>query len=131
MGLPFGRALLAAVGLVVLGMCAWQFVVTARGDFADTLSDEKMSPRARRVVLLTARIGIPARALAVVPVGIFLRGRRRARRPRPGEGARRPAAPGVRQQRRPGAGRAGRPGFAVFAVYSLLEARYRQVASGA
>ena len=72
LGLPFGRALLAAVGLVVLGMCAWQFVVTARGDFADTLSDEKMSPRARRVVLLTARIGIPARALAVVPVGIFL-----------------------------------------------------------
>ena len=131
LGLPFGRALLAAVGLVVLGMCAWQLVVTARGDFTDTLSDEKMSARARRVVLLTARIGIPARALAVVPVGIFLVVA--AVRADPGQAKGLDAL--LLEASRSSGGRAlvvlAGIGFAIFAVYSLLEARYRQVASGA
>jgi hypothetical protein len=129
-GLPFGRALLAGVGLVVLAMCAWQFVVAARGDFADSLTDENMSPATRRVVDVTARVGIPARALAVVPVGVFLVVA--GVRADPGQAKGLDAL--LLDASRGAAGRAlvvlAAAGFAVFAVYSLLEARYRQVASG-
>ncbi len=129
--LPFGRVLLAVAGLVVLGMCAWQVVVAVRGHFADSLSDERMGERARRVTLLTARIGIPARALAVAPVGIFLLVA--AARADAGQ------AKGLDALLLEASGSpVGRllvalaaAGFAVFALYSLLEARYRQVSSGA
>ena len=129
-GLPFGRVLLAGVGLAVLTMCGWQLVVAARGDFADSLSDEKMSPATRRFVDVTARVGIPARALAVVPVGVFLVVA--GARADPGQAKGLDAL--LLDASRGTAGRAvvvlAAAGFAVFAVYSLLEARYRQVASG-
>lgn len=131
LGLPFGRALLALLGVVVLAMCGWQLIVTARGDFADTLSEKQMSLFARRLVLLTARIGIPARALAVVPVGVFLVVA--GLHADPGQAKGLDAL--LLEASRSGVGRAlvvlAALGFLVFAVYSLLEARYRQVASGA
>ncbi|HYJ75353.1 MAG TPA: DUF1206 domain-containing protein [Kineosporiaceae bacterium] len=130
-GLPFGRLLLVAAGLVVLAMCVWQLLVAARGDFAESLREHAMHPLVHRLTLLTARVGIPARGLAIAPVGVFL------------------VVAGVRSDPREAKGLdalliescgtvTGRTlvvlaaaGFAVFAVYSLLEARYRQVASGA
>jgi hypothetical protein len=129
-GLPFGRALLAAVGLVVLAMCAWQVVVAVRGHFADSLKDEEMGDRARRVTLVTARVGIPARALAVAPVGVFLLVAAARADPEQAKGL---DALLLDASRNP-LGRVlvvlAAAGFAVFAVYSLLEARYRQVSSG-
>jgi len=129
--LPFGRVLLAVAGLVVLGMCAWQVVVAVQGHFADSLSDERMGERARTVTLLTARIGIPARALAVAPVGIFLLVA--AARADPGQAKGLDAL--LLEASRSPVGRVlvvlAAGGFLVFAVYSLLEARYRQVSSGA
>lgn len=128
--LPAGRPLLVLVGLVVLAVCGWQLVVAARGHFADTLHLEQMSRPVRVLTGWTARIGIPARALAVAAVGVFL------------------VVAGVRGDPREArgldalllslAGSAwGRvlavlvaAGFAVFAVYTFLEARYRQVSSG-
>ena len=129
-GLPFGRALLAVVGLVVLAMCAWQIVVAVRGHFADSLKDEEMGERARRVTLVTARVGIPARALAVAPVGVFLLVAAARADPEQAKGL---DALLLAASRNP-LGRVlvalAAAGFAVFAVYSLLEARYRQVSSG-
>ncbi len=128
-GLPFGRVLLAAVGLVVLAMCAWQVVVAVRGHFADSLKDE-MGERARRVTHVTARVGIPARALAVAPVGVFLLVAAARADPQQAKGL---DALLLEASRNP-LGRVlvvlAAAGFAVFAVYSLLEARYRQVSSG-
>jgi len=89
-----------------------------------------MHPLVHRLTLLTAWVGIPARGLAIAPVGVLL------------------VVAGVRSDPREGKGLdalliescgtvIGRTlvvlaaaGFAVFAVYSLLEACYRQVASG-
>ncbi len=128
--LPYGRALLVAVGLVVLGMCAWQLLVAARGDFTDSLREHAMSPRVRRLTLLTARVGIPARGVAVAPVGVFLviAGIRSDPEQAKGMDAL------LLESSRTTMGRAlvafAAAGFVVFAVYSLLEARYRQVSDG-
>ncbi len=129
-GLPFGRALLAVIGLVVLGMCAWQVVVAVRGHFTDGLVDEEMGERARLATLLTARIGIPARALAIAPVGLFLLVAAARADPEQAKGL---DALLLEASRNP-VGRIlvvlAAAGFVVFAVYSLLEARYRQVSAG-
>jgi Domain of Unknown Function (DUF1206) len=130
-GLPFGRIVLAGVGVLVLGMCAWQLVVAARAHFAETLRNDRMGPVAHRVTMLTARIGIPARALAIVPIGVFLVVA--AVRADPSQAKGLDAV--LLELSRSTAGRLlgvlAAVGFAVFAVYSLLEARYRQVSSGA
>jgi hypothetical protein len=129
-GLPLGRALLAGVGLVVLAMCAWQVVVAVRGHFTDGLQDEEMGERARVATLLTARIGIPARALAIAPVGLFLLVAAARADPEQAKGL---DALLLEASRNP-VGRVlvvlAAAGFVVFAVYSLLEARYRQVSAG-
>jgi hypothetical protein len=128
--LPFGRALLAVVGLVVLGMCAWQVVVAVRGKFADSLKHEEMGERTRRLTSWTARIGIPARALAIAPVGVFLLVAAVRADPEQAKGL---DGLLLDASRNP-VGRVlvvlAAAGFVVFAVYSLLEARYRQVSSG-
>ena len=128
---PFGRAALAGIGIAVLAMCAWQLVVAARGHYADTLRDDRMGPVARRLVLLTARIGIPARALAVVPVGVFLIVA--AVQANPGKAKGLDAVLLDLSHSTPGRllGVLAASGFAVFAAYSLLEARYRRVSTGA
>jgi hypothetical protein len=130
-GLPFGRVVLAVVGLVVLGMCAWQVVVAVQGHYADSLKDEEMGRRTRRLTKLTARIGIPARALAVAPVGLFLLVAAARADPEQAKGL---DALLLEASRNP-VGRVlvvlAAAGFVVFAVYSLLEARYRQVSAGA
>ena len=131
LALPFGRLLLGIIGVIVLAMCTWQLIVAARGHFADTLHDEDMSGTTQRWTIWTARIGIPARALAVVPVGVFL------------------VVAAIRADPQKAKGLDallldlthstwGRvlvvltaAGFVVFGVYSLLEARYRQVSAGA
>ena len=131
LALPGGRLVLAVLGLVLLGMCTWQLVVAARGHFADTLHTENMNRRARRWAVWTARIGIPARALAVLPVGVLLVVA--ALRSDPDQAKGLDAL--LLELTRSSWGRAlvglTAVGFAVFAVYSLLEARYRAVSAGA
>jgi len=130
-GLPFGRVLLAVVGLVVLGMCGWQVVVAVRGHFADSLKRDEMGRRTRRLTTLTARIGIPARALAVAPVGLFLLVAAVRSDPEQAKGL---DSLLLEASHNP-LGRVlvvlAAAGFVVFAVYSVLEARYREVSSGA
>jgi hypothetical protein len=131
LSLPGGRVLLAAAGVVLLVTCAWQMIVTASGGFADTLDTPGMRRPRRRLVLLTGRVGIPARALAFAPIGIFLI--IAAIRGKPAE------AKGLDgfllEMTRGSLGRAVvllvAIGFVVFAVYSFLEARFRQVSAGA
>ncbi len=131
LGLPGGRALVVAVGLVVLAVCCWQLTVAVKGHFADTLHTEQMGADVHRTTTLLARVGIPARALAFVPVGVFL------------------VIAGVQADPRKAKGLDGllldltatawgrvlvalmAVGFAVFSAYSFLEARYKQVSAGA
>lgn len=72
LSLPGGRLLVAAAGVTVIAACCWQLTVAVKGHFADTLHTEQMGARLRGLFGLTARTGIPARALAFAPVGVFL-----------------------------------------------------------
>ena len=128
---PGGRVLLALAGSVVLAVCAWQLIVAVRGHFADTLHTEQMSSQRRKVTRLVARVGIPARALAFTPGGVLL------------------IVAAVRSDPRQAKGLDGlldeltlstwgrvvvllvACGFVIFAAYSFLEARHRQISAGA
>lgn len=130
LALPGGRLLVATAGAVVVAVCCWQVAMAIKGGFADTLHTEQMGRRVQRLTRTTARVGIPARALAFLPVGVLL------------------VAGGVRSDPRQTKGldalllelaRTGwgkgvvvlvAAGFVIFAIYSFLEARYRQVSSG-
>ena len=131
LGLPGGRLLVVGAGLAVLAVCCWQLQCAVRGHFADTLHTEQMSGEVRRLTRLTARIGIPARALSFVPVGVFLIVAGVRADPDQAKGLDAILSELVRTA----AGRATvavvAAGFAVFAAYSMLEARYRQVSAGA
>jgi hypothetical protein len=131
LGFPGGRALLVATGVVVLTTCSWQIYIAASGGFADTLSTEEMDHPIRRLTLLTARVGIPARALSIAPVGVFLvvagiRGKAASARGLDGF---------LQELIHGGWGRflvlLVAIGFVLFAIYSFLEAWFRQVSAGA
>ena len=131
LALPGGRWLLAAAGVAILAVCAWQFTVAAKGHFADALHLEQMGRDARTLTILTARVGIPARALAFLPVGVLLLVG--AARAEPNQVKGLDAL--LRQLTVSVWGRIlvslVAVGFVVFAAYSFLEARYRRVSSGA
>ncbi len=131
LAVPGGRWLVAAAGVVLIVVCGWQLLVAVRGHFEDTLHTEQMTGRLRALVRLVARIGIPARAIAFLPVGGALIIAAVRLRPQDAKGLDGLLNELVR-------GSVGRVavvvvacGLAIFGVYSLLEARYRQVSSGA
>lgn len=127
---PVGRLLMAAIGMVVVCVCLWQLRLAVRGGYADSLDTERMGRRMRAAAGVVGRVGIVARAAAVLPVGALLML--------------------AAWWARPGTARdldqlldslvhhpVGHPlvwlvagGFAVFALYSLVEVRYRQVQAG-
>src|SRR3954453_21680243 len=72
LGWPGGRFLVIAVGLVVVGVCAWQIRTAWTRDFTDGMGMRKRSRRVRRLITVAGVIGIAARALVFVPVGLFL-----------------------------------------------------------
>lgn len=131
LGLPGGRLLVAAVGLGLLGVCCWQLLVAARGHFGDSLRDEQMSRPVHAIVWLVARVGIASRAVAYAPIGVFLvlAGARSAPEQADGLDA------VLLELTSTAWGRVlvllVALGFAVFAAYSLIEARYRQISAGA
>lgn len=127
---PVGRLVMATVGVAVVCVCLWQLRLAVQGGYADSLSTEALGPRMQAAADVVGRVGIVSRAMAVLPVGALL------------------ALAAV--QARPGTARdldqlldglahdpVGHPlvwlvavGFAVFALYSLVEVRYRDVHAG-
>lgn len=131
LALPGGRALVVTVGAAVVGVCLWRLIVAAKGHFGDTLNEEDMSRPVHALVWLIARIGIVARALAYAPVGVLLiiAGVRSDPQRADGLGA------VLLELTRTGWGRVLvaliAVGFVVVPAYSLIEARYREVTTGA
>jgi hypothetical protein len=125
-----GRLLMAAAGVVVVCVCTWQLRLAWQGGYADSLDTTGLSGSAQVAAEVVGRVGIIARAAAVLPVGALL--------------------VLAAWQARPGTARdldqlldglvhdpGGRvlvwtvaAGFLVFALYSLVEVRYRQVHAG-
>lgn len=70
--LPGGRVLLGVLGGIAIAICAVQIRGALRRDFQDGL-DLNHAPRVTRRVAMTAGpVGITARSLVFLPVGIFL-----------------------------------------------------------
>jgi hypothetical protein len=129
-GSTAGRLLMAAAGIVVMSVCLWQLWLAVQGGFTDSLRTAAMGERTESAAHGVGRVGIVARAAAVLPVGALLTV--------------------AAWQARPGTARdldqlldslVHRPlghvlvwvvaaGFLVFALYSLVEVRYRQVHAG-
>lgn len=125
-----GRAALAAAGLVVIGICVWQLALAARGGFADSLRTARLPAAARRWATALGRLGIAARAAAVLPVGALLV--LAAVERRPGMARDLDELLDVLVRTPPGVVAAWglAAGLAVFAVYSFLEAALRRVQAG-
>jgi hypothetical protein len=130
LGQPLGPWLVAAVGLTVLAVCLWQFRVAATTHFSDSLRTEDMSRRTHRVTLLVGAAGIAGRAAAIAPVGIFLLLAALSADSRQARGLDAYLA----ELSGTGPGQAlvwtVAAGFATFAAYTLLEAKYRNVHAG-
>jgi hypothetical protein len=129
LGLPGGAAIVVGAGVLVLAVCAWQLRGVARQDFTEGLVEDAPAPLAR-LARVSGSIGITARAVVFVPIGIFLIVAGFSYNPR---GAR-----GLDGELLLLAGHAW--GIAllgviavallIFALYSLIEARYRDVTRG-
>jgi hypothetical protein len=127
---PAGRLALAAAGVAVAGVTGWQLWLALRGGFADSLRTREMGERLRTATIVVGALGIAARALAVLPVGVLLVVAAALADPDRARGLDQLLA----QLNQSGPGRVLvwviAAGFLVFAAYSFLEARYRQVHAG-
>jgi hypothetical protein len=127
LGLPAGREIVAALGVVVVGVCVNQVRTALTDEYADGMQLRGAAHWVQWLVRGAARVGIPARALVFVPVGGFLVVAAVQSDPRHAEGLDEVLGK-----------LAGRwwgvlmlaviaAGLLVFALYSLLEAKYRRV----
>jgi hypothetical protein len=125
---PGGRVIVIVVGLVVIGVFAWQIRTAVTQDYEDGL-DLRRAPRwVCRLVDVAGTVGMAARAVVFLPIGVFLIVAAVQADPQHSKGLDAELAALARQ---PWWGPAALwlvvAGLVVFAVYSALEARYRRV----
>jgi hypothetical protein len=127
--LPGGRPLVIAIGVILVAVCAEQIHGAVRRDFADGLALGRAPGWVRRVAGTAGVVGISARALVFLPVGVFLIVSAVEADPArsygtDGELLRLSGHPwGVAVLAAVAAG------LGVFAVFSAIETRYREVIS--
>lgn len=124
---PAGRGLLAILGVGVVVVCLWQIWNAVRQNYVTGIADQQMPRVLRWLLRFAGTVGIAARAASIVPIGVLYVAA--AATGRPGE------AKGLDSTLHQLAGRRWgllllglmAAGFGLFAIYSFLEAGYRQV----
>jgi hypothetical protein len=129
LGLPGGRVIVVVAGLIVLAASAWQIRTAWGQDFTDGMDLAGESPRVKRLVVVTGTIGIAARALVFAPIGVFLIVAGIQADPQHAKGLDDELALLANTRFGPVLLCAVAFGLAVFASYSVLEARFRDVDS--
>jgi hypothetical protein len=129
LGLPGGRVLVVAAGIIILAVSAWQIRTAWGQDFTDGMDLAGASRKVRRLVVVTGTVGIAARAVVFAPIGIFLIVAGIQADPAHAKGLDDELALLARAPLGPVLLAAVAAGLAVFAAYSVLEARYRDVDS--
>ncbi|MBV9293257.1 MAG: DUF1206 domain-containing protein [Frankiales bacterium] len=125
---PGGRLLVAVVGLVVIGVCAYQIKCAVNQDFTDGMNLRAAPRSVRRLVDVAGTVGIAARALVFVPIGVLLLVAAAAADPAHAKGLDAELATLARQSWwGPAVLVLVAAGLVVFACYAALEARYRRV----
>jgi hypothetical protein len=130
MSWPLGRELVAAVGVVVVVVCAWQIRTALTRGFDDGLEVPPRPTWLQRATTVVGVVGIAARALVFVPVGVFLIVAAVQENPRHADGLDAELARLAREAWGPALLALVALGLLVFAAYSALEARYRDVEAG-
>lgn len=127
-GWPGGRELLAALGLIVVGVCVFQIREAVSQNFADGLNLRRAPRWARRLVEVAGTVGIVSRALVFVPIGVLLVVAAVQADPAHAKGLDGELATlAGKSWWGPGILGVVAAGLAVFALYSGLEATFRRV----
>ena len=128
MAQPFGRVLVALVGVGVLGFALQQAHDAWKRRFLRNLSLGSLEPRRRHGVEQVSRFGIAARAVVFAIVGVFLVRAALDANPREARGL--GAALATLAQQPYGTVLLGvvAAGLVAYAVYLFLQARYRRIA---
>lgn len=129
MSKPFGQVLVALVGVAVVGFAVYQFKQAKSGKMLDKLSLTGLAARQRTWVERISRAGVAARAVVFLLVGTFFL--QAALQADPGEAGGLGEALGALASQPFGPVLLGLValGLVAYAVYQLLEARYRRIAT--
>lgn len=129
MSKPFGQVLVGAVGVAVIGFAVYQFKQAAKGKMLEKLSLTGLAARRRTWVERISKAGVAARAVVFLLVGTFFI--QAAVQADPGEAGGLGEALGALAAQPFGPWLLGLValGLVAYAVYQLLEARYRRIAT--
>ena len=129
LGWPLGRELVVVVGLVVIGVFAYQIRTAVTQDYEEGLDLRRAPGWICRLVDLAGTVGLISRAVVFLPIGVFLIVAAVQSDPQHSKGLDAELALLARQSWwGPTLLWVVALGLVVFAVYSGLEARYRRVA---
>lgn len=127
---PLGRELVAAVGVIVVAVCGWQIRTALTRSFDDGLDLRGQPRRWKRAVSIVGAVGIAARAVVFVPIGVFLVVAAVQADPRHADGLDAELARMAQHAWGPAVLALVAVGLLVFAAYSGIEARFRDVSRG-
>jgi len=127
LGWPGGQFLVGAAGATLIAISLYQAYDAVRGGFAGDSKLGQMSPDQRRMFMLLGRLGLGARSLVFVLVGYFLLDTAMDFNPQTAVSV--DGAIARLHQQPMGAWLVGlvAAGLITFAVFSLLEGRYRRL----
>lgn len=124
---PLGREIVAGAGVVLVCVCAWQIRSALTRSFDDGLQLSGQPPWVRRLVSIVGAVGIAARALVFVPIGVFLVLAAVQSDPRRADGLDAALARVARHAWGPAVLGVVALGLLAFACYSGVEARFRDL----
>ena len=129
MSKPFGQVLVGAVGVAVIGFAVYQFKQAMKGKTLEKLSLTGLAARQRTWVERISKAGVLARSVVFLLVGTFFI--QAAVAADPGEAGGLGEALGTLAKQPFGPWLLGLValGLVAYAVYQLLEARYRRIAT--
>jgi hypothetical protein len=127
---PWGRGVVAGVGVVVILVCVWQIRTALTRGFDDGLQLDGQPSWLKRAAVVTGVVGIAARAVVFVPIGVFLVVAAIQSDPRHADGLDEELAKVAQRTWGPALLALVAAGLLVFATYSGLEARFRDVDAG-
>jgi hypothetical protein len=124
---PAGSVIVAIVGVALIAISAYQIYDACRGQFAQDAKLREMSPTEHRAFMLLGHVGLVARGLVFMLVGYFLVKTAIDFDPREAVGLDGALARVHAEPFGPWLLGFASAGLLVFAAFSLLEARYRQL----
>jgi hypothetical protein len=127
LGWPGGQEIVGIAGGVLIAVSLYQLYSALRGEFADDIKTGHMGAQEREVFMLIGRVGLTARALVFALVGYFVVRTAIEFKPSDAVGLDGALSRLHHQPLGPWALGFVAAGLVTFAVYSLLEARYRRL----